>query len=426
MIKTIIAAIKGAFGFKKQYRVDALNKLETGDDASEVVIDNNKIRSNQNKIIILVVALILAIVFVLAFIVQKKTQTKKIVIEPVNLQVETADKALDGELHWRNYFEEQRASDRKEFASRLVELEEQQKSILSQTTNQVESELAVLKQKLVMAQRELSDAGLALNRVSKEEQERLMSAPVHIEPNLGINNFDTEVEFDRPKSTKNYIPEGTYFTGHLLGGIVVSTALNTADENATPVTIRLTGGGNLAKANKLEISKCRMMGSAYGDLSSERAVVRLEKLICEENGAYVTSKIAGVLYGPDGFNGLKGTVVSTSSKHIKNAAIGGLISGLSQSSKGQEGLSLGGGGLLSTKNKDFKDLATGGLTQGVSNAGDKLADYYLRQAESMSPVLTVPGGVRIQAHIIKGFFVGEIGTHQRIKTDRAKVATSEY
>lgn len=429
MIRKIIGEIRDKFGFKKDHGTwhakDNL-EIENNNGVKWSVSDNNQIKVGQHKVILLALGIVLAIVFVLALIVQKKTQNKKIEIEPVELQVETADKALDAELHWRNHFEEQRAQDRQEFASRLAELEEQQKNILSKTTSQVENELATLKQKLVMAQQELSDAGLALNRHTKEEQDRLMSAPAHIEPNLGINNFDTEVEFDRPKSTKNYIPEGTYFTGHLLGGIVVSTALNTPDENATPVTIRVSHRGNLASANKLDVSKCRIMGSAYGDLSSERAVVRLEKLICEENGAYVTSKIAGVIYGPDGYNGLKGTVVSTSSKHIKNAMIGGLISGLSQSSKGQEGLNLSGGGLLSTKKKDFKDVATGGLAQGVSNAGDKLADYYLRQAESMSPILTIPGGVRVQAHIIKGFYVGEIGTHERIKEARSQVAKGEY
>ena len=142
----------------------------------------------------------------------------------------------------------------------------------------------------------------------------------------------------------DYVPEGTYFTGYLLGGIVVSTALGAADENSTPVNIQLKGRGNLAKQNGLDISKCRIIGSAYGDLSSERAFIRLEKMVCEEDGMYITSEIAGDVHGPDGFNGIKGTVVSTGAKHIKNAAIGGLISGLAGSAKGQEGINITSGG----------------------------------------------------------------------------------
>ena len=157
------------------------------------------------------------------------------------------------------------------------------------------------------------------------------------------------------------------------------------------------------------------MGSAYGDLSSERAIIRLEKLVCEENGLYQTSKIAGQVFGPDGYNGIKGTVVSTSSKHIKNAALGGLISGLSGAAKGQDGASITGAGLISTKKKGVGDMLEQGALQGASNAGEKVADYYLRQAEAMSPVLTIDSGVRVNAQITKGFFVGEVGTHKKIK-----------
>jgi len=39
----------------------------------------------------------------------------------------------------------------------------------------------------------------------------------------------------------------------------------------------------------------------------------------------------------------------------------------------------------------------------------------LRQVEAMSPVLTIPSGVRVNAQITKGFFVGEVNTHQKIK-----------
>ena len=161
------------------------------------------------------------------------------------------------------------------------------------------------------------------------------------------------------------------------------------------------------------------MGSAYGDLSSERAIIRLEKMICEQSGVYITSKIAGQIFGSDGLNGVKGTVVATSSKHIKNAAIGGLISGVAGAAKGQDGSTISGAGLIQTKKKGAKNLLGEGVLQGASNAGDKIADYYLRQAEAMSPILTVPSGARINAQITKGFFVGEVSTHRKIKAARS-------
>lgn len=49
----------------------------------------------------------------------------------------------------------------------------------------------------------------------------------------------------------------------------------------------------------------------------------------------------------------------------------------------------------------------------VSNAAEKVAGYYLRMAESMSSVLTIPGGVKVDFIFTKGFFVGELTTHKK-------------
>jgi hypothetical protein len=101
-----------------------------------------------------------------------------------------------------------------------------------------------------------------------------------------------------------------------------------------------------------------------------------------------------------------------------NAAIGGVIGGVSSAAKGQDSALVNPAGMKMTKKKGAKSLLAEGGMQGVSSAGDKIADYYLRQAEAMSPILTVPSGVRINAQITKGFFVGEVGTHKKIKAAR--------
>jgi hypothetical protein len=82
--------------------------------------------------------------------------------------------------------------------------------------------------------------------------------------------------------------------------------------------------------------------------------------------------------------------------------------------------SISGLGLISTKKKGMGDVLGQGASVGASNAGDKIADYYLRQAEAMSPVLTVPSGVRVNAQIIKGFWMGETTTHKRIIQSRGE------
>ena len=141
--------------------------------------------------------------------------------------------------------------------------------------------------------------------------------------------------FDRPKSARNFIPEGVYVKGVLLGGIVVSTSMGSSAE-PVPVVIRVTNSGNLPKNFNVDLSKCKIIGSSYGDLSSERAIIRAETLTCNDEEAELiyTTKVAGLIYGDDGMNGIKGRVVQTSNKHLKNAIVGGMISGFAGSAKG--------------------------------------------------------------------------------------------
>ena len=404
-----------------------LGKNVNSDQSTPQDVNNTHIKLKQLKILVAVLLVAaLSVGTATLFIKSKALKRSKQVAEDQVLTVELADKNLDPEKHWRNYFEDRQDQVAKDLEKRLQELSEAQAEVINKTNLRIAEELAQTKEKLDMAQRELASASLDLQRVARFDQ-NTKNLDAYTENTLEEQDFDLGVEFDKPKSAKNYIPEGTYFTGHLLGGLAVSTGLNTPDENATPVSIKLMGRfdargrltTNLSSLNKTDLQHCRIMGSAYGDLSSERAIIRLEKMICEQSGVYITSKIAGQIFGSDGLNGVKGTVVATSSKHIKNAAIGGLISGVAGAAKGQDGSTISGAGLIQTKKKGAKNLLGEGVLQGASNAGDKIADYYLRQAEAMSPILTVPSGARINAQITKGFFVGEVSTHRKIKAARS-------
>jgi conjugal transfer pilus assembly protein TraB len=389
--------------------------------------NNKSIRFQQFKTLFAVLMVVSLIAGSVALFIKSNSEPKdaRKDQDKAVLTVELADKNLDPEKHWRNYFEEKQEQSVKDIDKRLNDLSKTQEENLEKANSRIERELVETQEKLNMARQELASASLDIRRVAKENNQKTQT-PIYQGIELEEQSYDSDIELDVPKSAKNYIPEGTYFTGHLLGGIAVSTGLNTPDDNATPVAIKLIGRfvqgkketTNLSHLNKLKLENCRIMGSSYGDLSSERAIIRLEKLICEQDGVYITSKIAGQIFGSDGLNGIKGTVIATSSKHIKNAAIGGLISGISSSAKGQDGSSMSASGVIATKTKGAKSLLSDGVLSGASNAGDKIADYYLRQAESMSPILTVPSGVRINAQITKGFFVGEISTHKKIKSAR--------
>lgn len=382
-------------------------------DASE---GNHIISAKQKLAIKIVIGVLILFIFLAGSILSDKIDKKQEKEEETNLKIELADKSLDTEKHWREHFEAQRAEDRRLLKEALKEMKQSQDDLVVKTNTRLEDELRTTQAQLNLAKQELASASLDLKRVTGEQAKS--NENTFEESALGVQDFSGDTIFDKPKSAENYIPEGTFFTGHLLGGISVSTALNTPDENATPVTIQLKAKGNLHKKTNLDISKCRIMGSSYGDLSSERAIIRLEKMICEKNGIFTTTNIAGQIFGPDGYNGVKGKVIATSAKHLKNAMIGGMISGFSGSAKGSESMVLSSGGLVSTQKQGVKDMFAKGALQGAGNAGEKLADYYLRQAEAMSPVLMVPPGIKVEAQITKGFYMGEVGTHKRVKGEK--------
>ena len=419
---------KEKMGILKQKLNDILGKNQSESD------DSGNSKAILNKQIIRAVCVAISLFFILWLMSNAVNDAGKAVQDGDNKEqqdltksnIDLADKALDVEVFWRNYFEDDMNKQKSNTKLMIDELKESQEQLLRDVKNSLAGAVEEVQSLRSQQKAEFEQAANQLKQ-SLEEQRLLSEVKEEQVGSMQIEEigFENDVVFDDPKSVEDYIPEGTYFTGYLLGGVVVSTALNTPDENSTPVIIRLQGRGNLDADNKLEIKDCRMTGSAYGDLSSERAVIRLEKMICKESGVYITSDIAGIVYGPDGFNGIKGTVVSTSSKHLKNAAIGGLLSGLSSASKGQEGVSFGVSGIASKKSKGMGDLIQSGGMSGISNVGEKLADYYLRQAESMSPVLTVEAGVKVNTQITKGFFFGERGIRGKIKQERKSKLTKE-
>lgn len=425
----IIAAIRKFIPSLASQKKTIADRVDNDDEdnsdklSDSEVIDNRKLQGKQitNLIMLLAIPGFLTLVMLMYFNKNLGGRESNSVEQSESKQttIQLASDALDPDKYWRNHQEEELHKQKEKFNAEIEALKEQQEDMVAGIKNMLNKQLHQVKEQLNLANAELAEAALELKaaRVFNENQTLKSN---FVAPHMNVNEVSNGTEFDVPKPASNYIPEGTYFTGNLPGGIVVSTGLNAPDENATIVMIRLVSRGNLSPSNKLDVSKCRIRGSAYGDLSSERAIIRLEKLICEVDGNYVTSLITGQIYGPDGLNGLKGDVIATSEKHIRSALIGGVLSGFAKSVKGQDGMAITGLGVLQTEKKGFKDMAKEGGMEGVASAGEKMADFYLKQAERMSPVLVIPGGVRVNAQITEGFFFGEIGTHQRVKNMREK------
>jgi hypothetical protein len=100
-------------------------------------------------------------------------------------------------------------------------------------------------------------------RITMVVRRRIKSAA----PNLLLfqkNNIKTEIVT---------IPAGSFVSGILRGGISASTGVGTPAE-PTPIFIRVTGRGDLPKNFKIDLTRCRIVASGYGQMANERVVAR--------------------------------------------------------------------------------------------------------------------------------------------------------
>ena len=343
---------------------------------------------------------------------KNKEKSKKI-------NVEVASEALDPDRMWRNHFEDKLHETQETTNTQLAKISDAIHAKSEETISQTKGEIEELKKQLHFAKEALEEATNEMKEARLKSQESDKEFDSIVEANLQSALIEDEMNITTPRDSKLYIPETGYVTGTLLGGISVSTSVGSSSE-PVPVVIRLTGKGNLPKNFKADLSTCRILGSSYGDLSSERAVIRAETMVCEDKSSeeIVTTKIAGLVYGDDGMNGIKGRVVDMSTKHIKNAAIGGMLSGFAGTMKNEGQFTLSSLGAVNTTNPGIGSRLKDNTFTGMGNAAEKIADYYIKQAENMSPVLLIPGGTRVDIVFTKGVYLGSTDIVQTIEKER--------
>jgi conjugal transfer pilus assembly protein TraB len=214
---------------------------------------------------------------------------------------------------------------------------------------------------------------------------------------LSLSEQDVPKEKEKPKSVEEVIPAGTYAAGILTTGIAANTSLN-AQSDPQPAMVRITNKGMLPRGFRADIKEAVIIAACYGDISSERANCRLNKLLLvERNGEVLTRKVEGWLIGDDGIPGVKGKVIDRAGEVVRGAFWAGLLSGMANYFKAtaqQPMYTLTGAGAVETKQQDGKELLKASGANGMGSALEKIADFALKRAEQMQPVIIVnPGRV---------------------------------
>lgn len=229
---------------------------------------------------------------------------------------------------------------------------------------------------------------------------------------MGAANSSPEDKQDT-KVNKTYLPTGSFMRAVLLGGMDAPTG-GQAQNNPMPVLLRVQDNAFLPNRYRARLKECFVLGSGHGDISSERAHIRLESLSCTLNGGEVLDLPAkGYIVSEDGKAGLRGRLISKQGQVIANALMTGILSGfgqaLQQSAMSFSTSPLGSVGTISGMGKQFQ----GGLGAGIGRSLDRISQYYIRLAEQLFPVIEIDAGRVVEIVLTKGLEF-ELGEDQEI------------
>lgn len=212
------------------------------------------------------------------------------------------------------------------------------------------------------------------------------------------------------------IPAGTSVKALLISSIdAPCSVLSTSDPQ--PVKLRILDDGHLPNHVKVKLKGGIIIASVYGDLSSERVYMRIERLTqVKPNGEFIETSVAGYVTGEDGKYGVRGIVVDKSINMVGNAALSGFFSGVNQYLTASAARNL-------ITNNEYEQINTRGLMtqggfEGTGSAFDMLTDYYIKRAEQIRPVIEVTAGRIVDVTFTCGTDVGDIHVKSNIEVIR--------
>lgn len=198
----------------------------------------------------------------------------------------------------------------------------------------------------------------------------------------------------------DFMPAGSFVRVAMLNGVDAPTG-GQAQSNPLPMAFEVLDLANLANKHRLDIKNCRFIAAAWGDLSSERTMGRTETLACIINGETVEMPVKGQVIGEDGKAGIRGRLVTKQGQMLANALFSGSLSGIGKAfQSAATSTTTNGGGV--TQSIDPDKIAQAGIGGGVSQAALMMAQYYLKAADKLFPVIETDGGRVVEILLTKG------------------------
>lgn len=216
-----------------------------------------------------------------------------------------------------------------------------------------------------------------------------------------------KVAEDKKKKSEMLIPMGSIITGRLINGLDAPTSQG-ARKDPFPVVLRVKKEVLLPNYYTADLNECHIILSGYGDLSTERVMLRTEGISCVTNDGYaIEAKAEGYAAGSDGKAGVRGRLVSKQGQMIANSMLAASIGGFA-SAFGSVPIPI-----VNTQpgsNTEQVDYASqlssaaisNGMIKGAQAGLERVADFFLDMADAMYPVLELDADREIDIILVRG------------------------
>jgi conjugal transfer pilus assembly protein TraB len=209
-----------------------------------------------------------------------------------------------------------------------------------------------------------------------------------------IKVFQPDETHETPPG-KYWLPTGSIVPVQLLSGLDAPTRTVMAGvSGAHPVLMRVADYALMPNRTRMDLRECYALGEGVGDLSSERAMLRILGISCiNRGGQAVELPVKGMVTGEDGKLGLRGRLVMKEGAMLFRALLSGFVAGISRAFMPfQQGFFIASTAGQALQPPDPQQVGLAGLAGGLGNAANVLARHYAMLARQIYPVIEVDAG----------------------------------
>jgi len=280
----------------------------------------------------------------------------------------------------------------------------------NQTNNNIDNIIAQVTGELPKPQKENMNKNKNNNNIKTEiPKSQLINRPKLKLVNLDVGNNQKLIEQNKKavlEAEKEKIPNSYYVaTGltraYLITG-VYAPVFSAGNTEPLPVLLQAEGDVLIANDDTENIDKCFLIGSAKGNMNSQTADIRLVKISCSLKGGkyFIEGPISGWVIGENGIPGVHGTLLYKNGAFISKTFIAGFLQTFAQAFTGGSPTTV-----VGTTNTNTSTAVANNVkyaaAQGTSNVFGKIADYYLKMAEQIFPVIEIKPGRTVDV-LLKG------------------------